>query len=155
MIDGAAAILSSTSSCTHTPTIIPVLSSPSPFLTACLDRILLLSPRTWYGILISQTKNPFNGLDRTLLPQAIIGTVLPVLILSLLYRMVMMGANKQSSSSSLSLSLSVLLTTRLVPWTLSTARTALHQLCEVGNLLRLFHDGRNQAFPSAMETLQE
>jgi hypothetical protein len=88
-------------------------------------------------------------LDGTLLSRAIIGTVLPLLLLSLFYRILIGEKHKQS------LSLPVLLTTMLAPWTLSTAREALHQFRELGNQLWLFHSGRNQAFPSALETLQE
>ena len=61
-----------------------VFSSNQPWGTKLLNKLYLLSPRTWFGAIEVQSISPFRPLDHTVLVQGLLGILVPAIVLGLL-----------------------------------------------------------------------
>lgn len=66
------------------------LHPPSAALTnKCLDLLRLANPKVWYAFVVAQSKNPFSKVDASALYTAVLGIVLPIVLISVLYQVVL------------------------------------------------------------------
>lgn len=129
-------------------TTAPRPPSTPQFVTAFLDRLLLLSPRTWFGVLQLQSTYPESPLQASVLRDSTIGAVLPTVTIFLLMKL---AAEKQDTRLLLRrLALPYLVS----PWILQSIYQVLLQcLYLVKTMYRSFGD-RSPVFPSATHELE-
>lgn len=109
-----------------------------------LDRLWLFSPRTWYGILHSQTQNDFNAFDRRELASALASSLLPLVVLAYLFHR--FGTIRQREF----LWRTVGPASMLSPWTLSALAAFTRQCQILVTALTSYWNGRVEAMPSAI-----
>ncbi len=113
-----------------------------------LDGLALLSPRTWYGILQSQTHSSFNIFDGIVLAQSILASLLPLLVLTYAFKKV--GSIRQREF----LWKIVTPVVGLSPWTLSALYNICRQCIYLFPPMLFYWTGRTEALPSAVKNLQ-
>ena len=119
-----------------------------PASLTLVDRLLLLSPRTWYGLVRVMVESPFTPLDIHSLIQGMAGTLIPVMVAILLQKL--RDDSKKATSS-----IYMLLPYLLAPWTISCLDRMLPLFAQIVITLRAFLVRRSITIPSAIELLQE
>eukprot|EP00429_Kryptoperidinium_foliaceum_P011131 CAMPEP_0176003840 /NCGR_PEP_ID=MMETSP0120_2-20121206/1381_1 /TAXON_ID=160619 /ORGANISM="Kryptoperidinium foliaceum, Strain CCMP 1326" /LENGTH=411 /DNA_ID=CAMNT_0017336495 /DNA_START=66 /DNA_END=1301 /DNA_ORIENTATION=- len=120
-----------------------------PLLHKILDRIALLSPRTWYGILDSQTRSPFNQFDETALAKAAVAIAVPLWLLA-------HGLDRFGSIRQKEFLWRMILPAFLIsPWNLSVLLEFITQLRRLIPPLYFYYKGRMEALDSAVQTRVE
>lgn len=126
------------------------------FATTLLDRLLLLSPRTWLGILEIQDKNATSPFSLSVIQENVAGLVVPFLLFWILH--ILLTSTKISivESSKFSLQPSrCLWMTMLSPWILQCWYEFWRQLSAIWPAIHNYRVGRAVALESATNTFRE
>jgi hypothetical protein len=123
----------------------PLPPTHSLLITSALDRLRLLSPITWYGLMQVSSRSPFAAFQLEKLRDATLGVILPTITFFLCMQLI--ETKRQANISGHRM-------LALSPWMWHCSRQLLVQLSfffqNVMNYLR----NRNHALPSAIEGMK-
>jgi hypothetical protein len=114
-----------------------------------LDRLSLLSPRTWFGILVSQTQSDFHAFDASVLAASLAAAVIPLIFLAHFYRH--HGTIRQREF----LWRAVMPVSLLSPWNMAVVAEFSQQCRTLATALSNYWYGRVEALPSAVFAREE
>ena len=118
--------------------------SRSGLFSDLLDRLSLLSPRTWYGILLSQTQSDFHAFDGRVLSASFAAAFIPLLFLAYFYHQY--GTIRQQEF----LWRAVTPVSFLSPWTMTALSDFFRQCRILVTALSNYWYGRVEGLPSAV-----
>ena len=118
--------------------------SRSRVMSNLLDRLSLLSPRTWYGVLLSQTQSDFHAFDGQVLAASFASAVIPLFFLAHFYNQY--GTIRQREF----LWRAVTPVSLLSPWNMAVLSDFFRQCRILVTALSNYWYGRVEALPSAI-----
>jgi hypothetical protein len=134
-------------------------SSSSLLVSTFLDRLLLLSPRTWWGIMECLDKNSLSVFNLHLLRNVVVASVLPVVIIVLLERIVVLSSVSTQRNSSLLHQLTTqpfpLGVAFVSPWMLHYLHQGYIQISSLWKGVQFYRTGRASTYQNAITELEE
>lgn len=139
----------------------------SSFLPATvLDRLLLLSPRTWWGMIDCEDKKSFSPFEKSVMIQSIVGVSLPLLILWAMDILRLGMLRRRRSIATVSTAESLvhmphMVLGRLVvaavvsPWSFQCIYQIVRQLTIIFRSLRATLQNQSKTLPRAADALKE
>jgi pimeloyl-ACP methyl ester carboxylesterase len=122
------------------------------FPVAFIDRLKLLSPRTWWGIINLESKkgvlSPFFDTSKTV--RSAIGLLLPLLVL-FLWRLAMVRRNQSAATIP---STGLLIAALISPWSLQCFHQLCYQLSIPFESIRTAMNTRSSTLPRAIDALK-
>ena len=130
-------------------------------LETFLDRLLLLSPRTWLGILEIQDLNEASPFSMAVFKESVAGLLVPLLLCWVLQNVLTTLSTRipslaEASSSRFGLKpMQFLLVTLLSPWVLQCGHKTWQQLAVIWPAIQNYRTGRAVALQEANDIFQE
>jgi pimeloyl-ACP methyl ester carboxylesterase len=131
-----------------------------PLGTTLFDRLLLFSPRTWFGIYQVLVESPWNPLDASAFGHALLALILPMIAVTVLQFWFLSGTsifgeNYGGSSSGSSIkTINLLPATLLSPWMIQAVSTNLPLWRHIWTRLQDYRRNRFWTRPTAQLELQ-
>jgi hypothetical protein len=123
----------------------PLPPTHSLLITSALDRLRLLSPITWYGLMQVSSRSPFTAFQLEKLRDATLGVILPLITFFLCMQLI---ETKRQANISWHRMLA------LSPWVWHCSRQLLVQLSFFFQTVMNYFRNRNHALPSAIEGIR-
>lgn len=128
-----------------------IQSPPLFFPVAFTDRLKLLSPRTWWGIICLESKKGFlSPFDTSKTVRSAVGLLLPLLVL-FLWRLAMV---RRSQSAATIPSTRLLIASLISPWSLQCFHQLCYQLSIPFESIRTAMKTRSSTLPRAIDALK-
>jgi hypothetical protein len=125
------------------------------FKNALMDRLLLLSPRTWLGILEIQDKNDASPFSLAVLSESVAGLLVPLLMLRLLHA-IMISWKLTIADSNLAVQWSRFFwMTLLSPWIMQCWHEICCQLAAIWSAVHNYKMARAQALHCATDVFRQ